>query len=119
MLKTYFLKLYCVKMTETESQKQIKLEICIDNLESAENAVAGGADRLEVCSALQLGGLTPSVGFVSILSYKYPDIPLYCMIRQRAGDFVYNEDEMAANMEDVEWLKKAGATGFVFGALTS
>ena len=58
-------------------------------------------------------------GFVSVLRYKYPDTPLYCMIRQRPGNFVYTEDEMSANMEDVEWLKKAGATGFVFGALTT
>ncbi|CAL2037554.1 unnamed protein product [Caenorhabditis brenneri] len=104
---------------EKEEKKRISLEICIDNLESAENAVAGGADRLEVCSSLQLGGLTPSVGFVSVLRYKYPDIPLYCMIRQRGGNFVYSEDEMGAHTEDVEWLKKAGADGFVFGALTS
>ncbi|CAP35648.1 Protein CBR-CUTC-1 [Caenorhabditis briggsae] len=106
-------------MADGNADRRIKLEICIDNLESAENAVAGGADRLEVCSSLPLGGLTPSVGFVSMLRYKYPDIPLYCMIRQRPGNFVYTEDEMTANVEDVEWLKKAGAAGFVFGALTT
>ncbi|CAI5445396.1 unnamed protein product [Caenorhabditis angaria] len=94
------------------------LEICIDNFESAINAVNGGCDRLEVCSSLQLGGLTPSVGFVSCLTLKVPETPLYCMIRPRAGNFVYSEDEMEANLEDVEWLKKAGAAGFVFGALT-
>ncbi|KAF1761902.1 hypothetical protein GCK72_010161 [Caenorhabditis remanei] len=106
-------------MTEEKPENHINLEVCIDSFESAENAIAGGADRLEVCSSLQLGGLTPSVGFVSVLRYKYPDTPLYCMIRQRPGNFVYTEDEMSANMEDVEWLKKAGATGFVFGALTT
>uniref|UniRef100_A0A1I7TBD5 Copper homeostasis protein cutC homolog n=2 Tax=Caenorhabditis tropicalis TaxID=1561998 RepID=A0A1I7TBD5_9PELO len=106
-------------MAAEETNKHINLEICIDNMESAENAVAGGADRLEVCSSLQLGGLTPSVGFVSVLRDKFPDIPLYCMIRQRGGNFVYRDDEMCAHTEDVEWLKRAGATGFVFGALTS
>ncbi|CAI2349695.1 unnamed protein product [Caenorhabditis sp. 36 PRJEB53466] len=102
----------------TEEPQYINVEICVDNMESADAAVAGGADRLEVCSALQLGGLTPTVGFVSAIRYKYPDVPLFCMIRQRAGNFVYTADEMETNVEDVQWLIKAGATGFVFGALT-
>ncbi|CAB3401661.1 unnamed protein product [Caenorhabditis bovis] len=97
----------------------VRVEICIDNFESAQNAVEGGCDRIEVCSALELGGLTPSVGFVSNLSLKFPDTPLMCMIRPRLGNFVYMQEEMEANLEDVEWLKKAGASGFVFGALTA
>uniref|UniRef100_A0A8R1DLS8 Copper homeostasis protein cutC homolog n=1 Tax=Caenorhabditis japonica TaxID=281687 RepID=A0A8R1DLS8_CAEJA len=105
-------------MTETAKKPTINLEICIDNMESADNAVAGGADRLEVCSALALGGLTPSVGFVATLHCKYPHVPLYCMLRQRAGNFVYTHDEMDSHIEEIEWLKKAGASGFVFGALT-
>ncbi|XP_051158124.1 copper homeostasis protein cutC homolog [Leptopilina boulardi] len=94
------------------------MEICIDSIESAKNAISGGASRLEVCSALSEGGLTPSSGLVFQIR-KLSPIPIYIMIRVRAGNFVYSEEEMNAMIFDIETLKKLNPNGFVFGALTN
>lgn len=93
------------------------MEICIDSIESGKNAISGGASRLEVCSALSEGGLTPSPGLVFQIQ-KISTIPIYIMIRIRAGNFVYSREEMNAMIFDVETLKKLNPNGFVFGALT-
>ncbi|XP_011164666.1 copper homeostasis protein cutC homolog [Solenopsis invicta] len=93
------------------------MEICIDSLESARNAVEGGASRLEVCSALSEGGLTPSPGLIQQIR-SFTTIPLYAMIRIRCGDFVYNPDEIEAMLYDLKILKDHHVNGFVFGALT-
>ena len=92
------------------------MEICIDSIESAKNAINGGALRLEICSALSEGGLTPTPGFLSMIK-KFSCIPIYAMIRIRAGNFVYSREEMDAMIFDLETLKKLGLDGFVFGAL--
>lgn len=92
------------------------MEICIDSIESAQNAVKGGATRLEVCSALSDGGLTPTPGFVNALR-KLITIPLFAMIRIRGGNFVYNHEEIDAMLFDLKLLKSYGVDGFVFGAL--
>ncbi|XP_046433953.1 copper homeostasis protein cutC homolog [Neodiprion fabricii] len=94
------------------------MEICIDSIESAQNAVNGGAMRLEVCSGLSDGGLTPTPGFVKSLR-KMTSIPLYAMLRIRGGNFVYTPEEVEAMLYDLELLKTVGVDGFVFGALTS
>ena len=76
------------------------LEICVDSLTSARNAVLGGASRLEVCSALHVGGLTPSWGLVQSIQQMILEmqsnqtIPLHVMLRCRPGDFLYSPDEM-------------------------
>lgn len=93
------------------------MEICIDSLESARNAIEGGANRLEVCSALSEGGLTPSPGLIQQIR-SYTTIPLYAMIRIRCGDFVYSPEEINAMLYDLKILKNH-VNGFVFGALTS
>ncbi|XP_033208182.1 copper homeostasis protein cutC homolog [Belonocnema kinseyi] len=93
------------------------MEICIDNVESAKNAIKGGASRLEVCSALSEGGLTPTPGFLSLIR-KISPIKIYAMIRVRAGNFVYTREEMDAMLIDIEALKNLKTDGFVFGALT-
>ncbi|CAD6186030.1 unnamed protein product [Caenorhabditis auriculariae] len=97
---------------------KVNLEICIDSFESAVNAVEGDCDRLEVCSSLDFGGLTPSIGLLLRLKTNFPTIPLMVMLRPRPGNFVYTTDESLVILEDLKWLKKAGADGFVFGALT-
>ncbi|KYQ46327.1 Copper homeostasis protein cutC like protein [Trachymyrmex zeteki] len=93
------------------------MEICIDSLESARNAIEGGASRLEVCSALSEGGLTPSPGLVQQIKSS-TTIPLYAMIRIRCGDFIYSPEEIDAMLHDLKILMDHHVNGFVFGALT-
>ncbi|XP_026674024.1 copper homeostasis protein cutC homolog isoform X1 [Ceratina calcarata] len=100
------------------SIRYIKMEVCIDSLESARNAIEGGATRLEICSALSEGGLTPTPGLLQKIKSFSPS-PLYAMIRARSGGFVYSKEEMEVMLQDLRILKDCGADGFVFGALTS
>lgn len=93
-----------------------KLEVCIDSLESARAAIAGGADRLEVCSALSVGGLTPSADLLRQIR-KESNIELRCMIRPRPGDFLYSPEEIQLMLLEIWHLKEIGADGFVFGCL--
>ncbi|XP_015118470.1 copper homeostasis protein cutC homolog [Diachasma alloeum] len=94
------------------------MEICIDSLRSAQNAIRGGATRLEVCSSLSEGGLTPTPGLLHVIKSCNSKIPLYCMIRIKSGNFIYTREEMDAMIFDVKILSQSGADGFVFGALT-
>ncbi|XP_043502974.1 copper homeostasis protein cutC homolog [Polistes fuscatus] len=98
--------------------KEINLEICVDTIESAKNAVIGGATRLEICSALSEGGLTPTPGLIKRIREISP-IPIYAMIRVRGGNFVYSREEMDIMLDDLKTLKELRVDGFVFGALTS
>ncbi|XP_032675408.1 copper homeostasis protein cutC homolog [Odontomachus brunneus] len=93
------------------------MEICIDSLESARNAILGGAIRLEVCSALSEGGLTPSLGLIQQIK-NFSRIPIRAMIRIRKGNFVYSREEVEAMLYDLRILKDHQVDGFVFGALT-
>jgi copper homeostasis protein len=90
------------------------LEVCIDDLSGLDAAIAGGADRVELCSALALGGLTPSLGLMEIAGTY--DIPSHAMIRPRAGDFVYGEDEVEVMLADIAAARAAGLAGVVLGA---
>ncbi|XP_055377379.1 copper homeostasis protein cutC homolog [Condylostylus longicornis] len=93
------------------------LEVCVDSLESAFAAVEGGCSRIELCSALSEGGLTPSPGVLKVLKSQ-TNIPIFCMLRPRGGwDFQYSDDEITAILHDIEILSSLGADGFVFGAL--
>lgn len=94
------------------------MEICIDCLESARNAIEGGATRLEVCSALSEGGLTPTPGLVQTVK-SFSALPIYAMLRLRPGNFVYTQEEMDVMLHDLRILKDHGVDGFAFGALTS
>ena len=93
------------------------LEICVDSLASARAAVAGGAGRLELCSALLAGGLTPYKTLLESIKAE-SDIPVRCLMRHRPGDFLYNKDELELLRRQILELKDAGADGFVIGCLT-
>ena len=93
------------------------LEICVDSLASARAAIRGGADRLELCSALLAGGLTPYEMLLRQIREE-SDIPVRCLMRHRAGDFLYPADERELLRRQILQLKNAGADGFVIGCLT-
>ena len=93
------------------------LEICVDSLASARAAIAGGADRLELCSALLAGGLTPYEGLLRQIRAE-SDIPIRCLMRPRPGDFLYDREELDLMVHQISALKNAGADGFVIGCLT-
>ena len=94
------------------------LEICVDSLASARCAITGGADRLELCSALAIGGLTPYTALLKQIR-RESDIPIRCLMRPRAGDFLYAPEEIAMMATQIRELKAGGATGFVIGCLTA
>ena len=94
------------------------LEICVDSLASARAAIRGGADRLELCSALLAGGLTPYEELLRQIRVE-SDIPVRCLMRPRAGDFLYTPEEILLMAQQIHALKKAGANGFVIGCLTA
>jgi copper homeostasis protein len=93
---------------------KILLEVCVDDLAGLEAAIEGGADRIELCSALALGGLTPSLGLMEVAGTF--DIPCNAMIRPRAGDFVFSEEEIDVMLADIEAARNAGLAGVVLGA---
>lgn len=95
----------------------ITIEVCVDNIESLLTAQQSGADRIELCSALALGGLTANAGFVQ-KSLDLATVPLYTIIRPRAGDFVYSEQEIDIMVSDIKFMKLLGIQGVVIGALT-
>jgi copper homeostasis protein len=92
------------------------LEIAANSVASALAAQNGGAGRVELCSALELGGLTPSYGKIALARERLT-IPLYVLIRPRAGDFLYNDLECETMLRDIEACAKAGCDGVVLGVL--
>ena len=92
------------------------LEVCVDSLASARAAIAGGADRLELCSALLAGGLTPYTELLRQIRHE-SDVAVRCLIRPRAGDFLYMPEEIEMMCAQITELHSAGANGFVIGCL--
>lgn len=91
-----------------------RLEVCVDDPAGLAAALRGGADRIELCSALALGGLTPSLGFMQQASALA--LPVYAMIRPRAGDFCFSPDEADLMERDIAATREAGLAGVVLGA---
>lgn len=90
------------------------VEVCVDTVEGLAAAIAGGADRIELCSALGVGGLTPSPGFMRHAAGA--GVPVMAMIRPRAGGFHYAPDELAVMAGDIAAVRDAGLVGVVLGA---
>jgi copper homeostasis protein len=93
------------------------LEVAAGSVASAFAAQAGGAGRVELCASLDEGGVTPSHGTI-VLAREGLTIPLYVLIRPRAGDFVYQHAELAAALTDIAHCRALGCDGVVVGALT-
>lgn len=96
--------------------RPVRLEVAVDSVASLNAALEGGADRIELCSALADGGLTPSIGFIGA-ALQVSEVPVHVMIRPRAGDFVYTEEELVIMRMDIEGCKEVGAHGVVLGIL--
>lgn len=94
-----------------------KLEICAASIESALNAQNGGADRIELCMELSLGGVTPSKGMIQ-MTRDLLEIPIYVLIRPRSGNFHYSIMELEVMKEDIAFCAEVGCEGVVIGALT-
>ena len=92
------------------------LEICVDSLESVVAASRGGADRIELCANLIIGGTTPTESFIK-KSLEVTDTPLNIMIRPRFGDFCYSDFELEVMEAEIKSAKNLGVNGVVFGVL--
>ncbi|MEO2087949.1 MAG: copper homeostasis protein CutC [Gemmataceae bacterium] len=95
---------------------RVLLEVCVETVADAVAAERGGADRLELCSALDLGGLTPTPGMYLAVRAAVR-LPLVVMLRPRAGGFVYTADELNVILRDQELFRPHQPAGFVFGPL--
>jgi copper homeostasis protein len=96
----------------------MRIEICVDSLESALAAERGGADRVELCDNLMEGGTTPSAGCIK-LARRHLSTGLQVLVRPRGGDFLYSDRELDVLREDLRIAKELGANGVVIGCLTA
>ena len=92
------------------------LEACVDSADSARIACEAGADRLELCSGLIIGGITPSIGVFTHIR-ECCDTVIRVLVRPRFGDFCYTDDEFEVIRKDILEFKRLGADGVVIGVL--
>jgi copper homeostasis protein len=94
------------------------LEICVESVDHALAAERGGAHRIELCSDLSSGGITPSAGLMKVMR-KRIGLPVFVLIRPRRGDFVYSKPEFEIMSEDIQTARKLGMDGIVLGLLNA
>ena len=96
-----------------------KIEVCSTSLDDAREAEAGGAIRIELCSAITCGGVTPSHGLIKSVVDANLNLDINVLIRAREGGFCYTPAEVDAMCQDIEFCREVGAHGVVIGALTA
>ena len=96
-----------------------KIEVCSTSLDDAREAEAGGAIRIELCSAITCGGVTPSHGLIKSVVDANLNLDINVLIRAREGGFCYTAAEVDAMCQDIEFCRETGAHGVVIGALTA
>ncbi|MCX2678747.1 copper homeostasis protein CutC [Galbibacter sp. EGI 63066] len=94
------------------------IEVCANSVESALNAQKGGADRIELCGELEVGGVTPSYGVIALVREQL-SIPVHVLIRPRSGNFTYTETEFEVMKRDIQFCKEIGCDGIVSGVLNA
>jgi len=92
------------------------LEICVESVEYARAAERGGAHRIELCSDLSTGGITPSLALMQT-ARRYVGTPIHVLIRPRAGNFLYSDDEFEIMRTNIEVARQCGMDGIVLGIL--
>ncbi|MBQ5618319.1 MAG: copper homeostasis protein CutC [Alistipes sp.] len=95
------------------------IEVCCSSLSEAREAAAGGARRIELCSAITCGGVTPSHGTIEAITQANLNIDINVLIRPREGGFYYTTDEIDTMCKDIEFCRQTGVHGVVIGALTA
>jgi copper homeostasis protein len=104
-----------IKLKSMSEEKKTALEFCVTDIKGAQVAREQGADRIELCIDLKVGGLSPSYGLIESCANL---IETHVLIRPRAGNFHYQEAEIKLMISDIAAARKAGASGVVFGCLT-
>ena len=96
----------------------MKTELCAYSVEACQIAARLGVNRVELCASPAEGGVTPSLATIERVA-KIPNLDLSVMIRPRGGDFLYSDEEFETMLQDIDYARRAGATGVVFGILTA
>jgi copper homeostasis protein len=96
--------------------KTFLFELCVETLQAAQAADQGGADRIELCERLDIGGITPGEKLAST-TIQALSIPVHVLIRPRGGDFAYSAAEFDQMRQQIQWVRHAGAAGVALGVL--